>query len=102
MAKLIAMKKEDLIKEVRKLRQDVKLLAKQLEVKTDESGEFKGDLKVPVFYLDNKTNRFITGIADISITQLDEIQEHGTSRHLAEQRILMYCEDTLYDQELEE
>ena len=96
------MLKPALIKEVRELRQAVKLLNRQLEEKKDDSGEISGDIKAPVFYFDDKSRRFITAVANVNLNQLTEIKEHGVQRHMAEQRVLVYCEDVLYSQILGE
>lgn len=92
------MLKPELIKEVRQLRQAVKLLTRQLEEKKDESGEIKGDLKAPVFFQKADDGEFYTGIASINLNQLTSVKNHGNLRHMAEQRILVYCEDVMYDQ----
>jgi len=93
------MNKPDLVKEVRRLRQEAKLLKRQIEEKTNDEGSVIGDVKAPVFYFDNKTNKYITAIASVNLNQLSEIMTHPQGRHMAEHRIVKYCEEVLYFQE---
>ncbi len=95
------MLKKELVPLVRDLQQQVKILTKQLEEKKDDKGEIKGDLKAPVFYFDDVTKRFITAVANVNLNQLSEIQEHGTARHMAEHRCVVYCEDEMFLQRYE-
>lgn len=101
MASPESMIKKDLVKAYRELQQELKILKKQLGETKDESGEVKGDLSAPVFFFDEENHRFITAIAKVGLGQLTEVQQHEGQRHMAEQRVLMYCEDTMYNQILE-
>lgn len=92
------MLKPELIKEVRQLRQAVKLLQRQLEEKKDENGEIKGDVNAPVFFQKQKDGDYFTGIAKVDLNQLTEVQNHGKLRHMGEFRINKYCAHELYNQ----
>jgi len=90
------MLKKDLVKAYRQLTQEVKLLTRQLEEKKDDTGEIKGDIKLPAFYFDEDQRRFITAIAHVNLNQLSNIKEHGVARHMAEHETVVYMEDILF------